>query len=85
MLFLCFTVLLACIAAAQQCYNSDGSKVDDHIPCEDSVTTHCCMQGSACLTNGLCFYSIDSSLNTGTCTQKQWDDDACFQTCIQSQ
>ena len=51
-------ILLSIVFArvfAKDCYNLDGSVAVDHLPCVgNAVNTHCCPQGSTCLTNGLC-------------------------------
>lgn len=67
-----------------QCFNPDGSvAAADQIPCSGGDdTTHCCQQGATCLSNGLCLFQSDSSLNTGTCTDASWNADACFQRCL---
>ncbi|KAG7004340.1 hypothetical protein G7Y79_00026g059240 [Physcia stellaris] len=85
MIFLLSLASVPLFVAAQQCFFPAGTKAKDHIPCNgSSTTTHCCANGAACLTNGLCFLQWDSSLNTGACTQKQWSDKTCFQQCIQT-
>ena len=79
-------LLLASSCLGQlSCYNPDGSDApEDHTPCNGTArVTHCCSSGSACLTNGLCFLQWDTSVNTGTCTDRNWNDKSCFQPCLQ--
>ena len=84
---LCFFHILLvpkCIADLQ-CYTPDGSlAADDQKPCNGTAdATHCCQSGAACLTNGLCFLQWDTSVNTGTCTDRTWNEPRCFQPCLQ--
>jgi hypothetical protein len=81
-LFLLSIVLSVVIA--KDCFHPDGSVASDHLPCrgDDVVNTHCCPFGSACLANGLCLLEEDSSLATGSCTDKVWKEPACFKTCF---
>lgn len=75
--------LFKAVIAQLQCYNPDGSLHPDQTPCNGTAeVTHCCGGGGACLTNGLCFMAFDNSLNTGTCTDMNWKDPSCFQTCV---
>lgn len=80
--FLLSTVFSA--VTAKDCFHPDGSRASDHLPCrgDDISNTHCCPLGSACLANGLCLLEEDSSLTTGSCTDKTWDEANCFKTCF---
>ena len=72
-------------AIAQTCYNPNGTPAVDAFPCDPTGTSkHCCMNNSTCLSNGLCFFEKDSGLNTGFCTDQFWDDESCFQSCLDS-
>ena len=73
------------LATAQTCYNPNGTPATDAFPCDPTGTSkHCCMNNSTCLSNGLCFFEKDSGLNTGFCTAQFWDDESCFQSCLDS-
>ena len=70
---------------AQTCYYPDQTVETSHIICNASAEISlCCQDGAVCLTSGLCFSKWDTSINTGTCTDKTWTDRSCFQSCPQS-
>ena len=76
--------LLLCLTSviAQICFNPDGTVATDAFVCDPSgASKHCCMNNSTCLSNCLCLYATDSSINTGFCTESSWDDPSCFQQC----
>ena len=80
-----FSLLLGRHIQAQECYYPDQTVETTHIICNASAhASLCCQYGSTCLTNGLCFSKWDTSINTGTCTDKTWTDPSCFQNCPQS-
>lgn len=71
---------------AKDCYNPDRSLASAHLPCVgNALNTHCCPPGSTCLTNGLCLLEDDASLSTGSCTERNWDELACFHSCFGGQ
>lgn len=66
------------------CYHDNGNIALDDIPCNSSAigTTHCCQNYATCLTTGLCMLSIDTSFNTGSCTDQSWSaGTSCFRKC----
>ncbi|KAL8648639.1 MAG: hypothetical protein Q9226_005907 [Calogaya cf. arnoldii] len=69
--------------ASSTCYHDSGTIAEDYIPCNASAigTTHCCANGHTCLSTGLCLVSWDTSVNTGSCTDRSWDSEACFRMC----
>ena len=80
-----FSLLLGRHIQAQKCYYPDQTVETSHIICNASAQASlCCQDGATCLTSGLCFSKWDTSVNTGTCTDKTWTDSSCFQGCPQS-
>ena len=80
-----FSFFLGRRIQAQTCYYPDQTVETSHIICNASAQTSlCCQDGAVCLTSGLCFSKWDTSINTGTCTDKTWTDPSCFQNCPQS-
>lgn len=80
-----FSLLLWRRIQAQACYYPDGAPEPNDIPCNASAPSSlCCQWGATCLNNGLCFSRWDTSINTGTCTDKAWTSSSCFQKCPQS-
>lgn len=74
--------LLARGTQAQTCYYPDQTVEPSHIVCNASAQfSLCCQQGATCLTSGLCFSQWDTSINTGTCTDRTGTDHSCFQQC----
>ena len=68
-----------------QCYYPDSTSEPRDIVCNASAPISlCCQNGETCLTNGLCFSKWDTSINTGTCTDKTWSSSSCFQQCLPS-
>ena len=68
-----------------QCYYPDHTSAPNDIVCNSSAPfSPCCQNGAICLTTGLCFLETDTSINTGTCTDKTWASLSCFQTCTPS-
>ena len=77
-----FCLLLAWHVQTQNCYYPDGTVEPTHIACNASAEhSLCCGPGSSCLTNSLCLSQWDTSINTGTCTDRNWTDPSCFQQC----
>ncbi|CAL8577314.1 hypothetical protein XPA_003146 [Xanthoria parietina] len=76
-----YCLLLTCVSST--CYYDSGTIAPEYTPCNVSAigTTHCCQNGHACLTTGLCMVSWDTSVNTGSCTDQTWDSPACFRKC----
>ena len=68
-----------------QCYYPDHTSEPSDIVCNASAPVSlCCQNGETCLKNGLCFSEWDTSVNTGTCTDKTWNSSTCFQQCLPS-
>ena len=68
-----------------QCYYTDSTSEPRDIVCNASAPVSlCCSNGETCLANGLCFLDWDTSINTGTCTDKTWSSPICFQQCLPS-
>ena len=68
-----------------QCYYPDHtSEPRDNVCNASAPFSLCCQNGETCLTNGLCFSEWDTSINTGTCTDKAWNSSSCFQQCLPS-
>ena len=66
-----------------QCYYPDSTSEPRDTVCNASAPVSlCCQNGETCLTNGLCFSEWDTSINTGTCTDKTWASPICFQQCV---
>ena len=77
-----FSLLLWWRIQAQTCYYPDQTIEPSYNVCNASAQVSlCCQWGATCLTSGLCFLEFDSSLNTGTCTDKTWTSPSCFQHC----
>ena len=76
------SLLLARGIQAQTCYYPDQSVEPAHIVCNASAQISlCCEQDATCLASGLCFSQFDTSVNTGSCTDKTGTDHSCFQQC----
>ena len=61
-----------------------GAVAQGYVPCNpDQTNSMCCAnQGqSACLSNGLCLWLGDFSIDRGGCTDSAWASDTCIQTC----
>ena len=72
-------LLVATTTAAQSCYFPDGTLSPD-TPCTTSSGhTSCCGSDALCLDNGLCFRR--GILSRGSCTDKDWESDACAGYC----
>ena len=70
------------IVFAQSCYFPNGVLAPNFTPCDGTArVSHCCKNAEACLTSGLCYGSDDHSINIGTCTDENWNDSNCFQSC----
>ncbi|KAL2831293.1 hypothetical protein BJY01DRAFT_108837 [Aspergillus pseudoustus] len=56
------------------CYNLDGSRASDHVPCQSGDVVNCCNAGDICLSNGLCFQQGNRGmvLSRGSCTDHSW-------------
>ncbi|KAM0800261.1 hypothetical protein BDR22DRAFT_908739 [Usnea florida] len=68
-----------------QCYYPDSTSEPRDFVCNASAPVSlCCQNGETCFTNGLCFSQWDTSINTGTCTDKSWMSSTCFQQCLPS-
>ena len=66
-----------------QCYYPDATSEPRDTVCNASAPVSlCCQNGETCLTNGLCFSQWNTSINTGTCTDKSWTSSNCFQQCV---
>ncbi|KAL6721983.1 hypothetical protein ACLMJK_001088 [Lecanora helva] len=85
-LIACVTILrLPLLLAESSCYHQDASLWSDGIVCNNTASSSlCCQQGSACLSNGLCFLKYDASINIGGCTDRTWTSPNCFQGCPKS-
>ena len=85
LLFIISPIIYHAQASGTSCYAKGGelaSSDTGFAPCRpEKAQTHCCDYGQTCVSNGLCFVSWDSSLNTGSCTDPTWQDEACFQLC----
>ena len=80
-----FIFSLSPARAQQQCHFHDGTVAANYSPCKSTApVTHCCQDGQACLSNGLCFVSFSASIYTETCTDATWQDSSCFLKCTQS-
>ncbi|OCL07715.1 hypothetical protein AOQ84DRAFT_440038 [Glonium stellatum] len=70
--------------ASQTCYWPNGAVAQGYIPCNpNQPNSMCCAdQGqAACLSNGLCLWLADFSIDRGGCTDSSWASSACVQTC----
>ena len=81
-------ILLQCsVNSAQTCYFPDQRTIaTDYTPCNISAIEHqggttCCGGGASCLTDGLCYWTHDMSINVGACTDRTWSSSGCFQGC----
>lgn len=84
MILLLVTFIL--VAQAQQtCYSINGNPDTTMSPCNASATNSgCCYANEYCLTNGLCINQAlvgGNRLSRVGCTDKTWEDPACFQEC----
>ena len=64
--------------------NPPGELAVGYIACSpDDAHSMCCADNSnsACLSNGLCLWLSDYSIDRGACTDHKWEDDACSSTC----
>lgn len=67
---------------AQLCYFPSGIFAPTFTPCNGTASvSHCCQPDDACLTSGLCFRDGDHSIHIGACTDADWGDPNCFQSC----
>jgi hypothetical protein len=61
--------IYSCFAFAQEsqiCYWPKGGKLttkDNYTACANEGTSQCCVEGHACLSNGLCFNPTKGSVN----------------------
>lgn len=70
--------------ASQTCYWPNGAVAQGDVPCNPDQTNSMCCAGqgqSACLSNGLCLWLGDFSIDRGSCTDSAWASGACVQTC----
>lgn len=70
--------------AGQTCYWPNGAVAQGYVPCNpDQPNSMCCADRgqSACLSNGLCLWLGDFSIDRGGCTDSSWVSGACVQTC----
>lgn len=70
--------------ASQTCYWPNGAVAQGYVPCNlDQTNSMCCadQEQSACLSNGLCLWLGDFSIDRGGCTDSSWASGACVQTC----
>jgi hypothetical protein len=61
-----------------------GAIATSYIPCNPSDNDSMCCLGSgahACLSNGLCFFTSDLSVDRGACTDQSWKSEKCVGTC----
>ncbi|OCK75199.1 hypothetical protein K432DRAFT_386335 [Lepidopterella palustris CBS 459.81] len=85
--FVTLTILLLCspfVIADQTCYWPNGAVAQGYVPCNPGQTNSMCCAGqgeSACLSNGLCLWLADFSIDRGGCTDSSWASGACVQTC----
>ncbi|KAI9809815.1 MAG: hypothetical protein M1825_000248 [Sarcosagium campestre] len=71
-------------AADSTCYWPDGSIASDNIPCDPTAeVTSCCPNDgrSVCLSNGLCFFLPDGTIDRFSCTDQGWGE-GCSDRCI---
>jgi hypothetical protein len=73
-------LLLATLAAGQQCFWPDGSVDGGAVACGPSGASMCCSAGSQCTSNKLCV--VDDPVAgweyfRGSCTDSTWQDPAC--------
>lgn len=72
LLFL-FCSLLPIVQSQRACYWPDGSSTassnNNYIACDAEGVSHCCGQGEACLSNGLCF-DAEIGLVCAICVQR---------------
>ncbi|KAM0713308.1 hypothetical protein Q7P35_000760 [Cladosporium inversicolor] len=72
-------LFLVATTAAQSCYFPDGTLSPD-TPCTTSSGhTSCCGSDALCMDDGLCFRR--GILSRGSCTDKNWESDACAGYC----
>ncbi|RJE21873.1 hypothetical protein PHISCL_05791 [Aspergillus sclerotialis] len=73
--------LPAAICTNVPCYWPDGTLADKYTPCGER-TSHCCQEGTVCLTNGYCMSMIQPyTLTRATCVDRTWSSDTCKNPC----
>ena len=79
--FIAYCLLLSYVSST--CYFESGIVAQDFVACNASTvgTTHCCQNNWTCLDTGLCMVSWDTSVNTGSCTDRSWESTDCFRRC----
>ena len=77
--------LILVVRAQQTCYSINGNPDTKMSPCNASAANSgCCYANEYCLTNGLCINQAlvgGNRLSRVGCTDKTWEDPACFQEC----
>lgn len=65
------------------CYNPDGSRANDDVPCTSDATTFCCNKGDVCMSNGLCYLQGKRGfvLSRASCTDRSWEACGSFTYC----
>ena len=79
---------LAALASAT-CYFPNGDVSPADVACEsDATESFCCFNDQACLSNKLCLVNVNETdpqnyiYARGTCTDQNWQSDACPQFCL---
>lgn len=71
---------------ARSCYWPNGTDVavgnNSYFPCSSSGPSSCCLEGEACLSNGLCYGAEWGNTYRGACTDSTWTTSYCPQLCL---
>lgn len=72
--------LFVASAVSQTCYFPDGTTVSTDVACNNTAAaSSCCLTGSFCLDNGLCFGG--GTVSRSSCTDSTWASEACSSYC----
>lgn len=71
-LFLLHLLAGSPVLADRKCYYPGGAEAPGYLPCSDDESTHCCNEGSICMTNKLCLNAVQPyTLARGACTNQK--------------